>query len=380
MQVASMVAVGHIEGKKISIKEPLAGRYKALDMYAGCGGMSLGLRDAGFSVIHANEINKDAAATYAYNFPETPLMITDVRKIDTSSLKKDLGDPLVDVIAAGPPCQGFSIAGRRRPDDPRNMLFLDVLRFVREFSPKIVVIENVVGMLAMRNGKIVSRILEALKEQGYYPCLRILQASDYGVPQKRRRVFIIASSKPIPEQELFPPPSGGNVTVGDAISDLAFLGVNARAEDYVCGPQSPYQMLMRSRGSMLHNHESPNHSDRIQKRFESVPIGKNGRKTTRRSYTSKRTYCKLHPTMISWTLTTLPEDFIHYSNNRIPTVREMARLQSFPDHFRFLGPRTTGGKYRLQTCPQYTQVGNAVPPRMAAAVFKNLARVVCKYY
>jgi len=135
---------------------------------------------------------------------------------------------------------------------------------------------------------------------------------------------------------------------------------------------------MRKNAVALHNHESPNHSEKIQRRFALVPRGKNGKDVLRRFGISKHTYFKLDPSRASRTVTTLPEDFIHYEQNRIPTVREMARLQSFPDDFVFCSKRTTGGRRRKDECPQYTQVGNAVPPLMAEAVFSNIALILTK--
>lgn len=355
-------------------------RRVAIDLLCGSGGMSLGLRNAGFDVVFANEINESAAATYRHNFPGTRLAQCDVRELDPRRLKEEIGVP-VDLVCSGPPCQGFSTAGKRDPDDPRNKLYINVLRFVKVFHPKVVVIENVTGMLRSGNGKTIANIKRGLRWLGYHPHVRRLVASDFGVPQERVRVFIIASRKDIPEDDLYPSPLGMRITVEEAISDLAFLGVDECATEYRLPATTPYQQLMRKdAGPHLYNHESPRHSARIQERFRSIPVGRNGSSFLEQPGTSKHTYIKLDPSEPSRTITTLPEDFIHYSQNRIPTVREMARIQSFPDDFVFLGPRTTGGPRRKQECPQYSQVGNAIPPRMAQAVFKNLAVVLNKHY
>lgn len=356
----------------------------ALDLCAGCGGMSLGLESAGFRILFANEINKDAVKTYQHNFSEVPMIPRDIRKLRPWYLKKKFRVDSVDIIAAGLPCQGFSLAGKRKPDDPRNRLYKEMLRFVRSFKPKIVVIENVRGMLSLGKGiwkgKIVKEIKKELEKLGYFVHMRILVSSDYGVPQRRERVFIIATTKHIQEEELFPPKNSEQVTVAEALSDLAFLEVGEKASAYNSRPLSEYQHLMRKNTDGLYNHESSNHSKKIQKRFSLVPQGMNGRDVLMGRGISKHTYFRLDPDTVSRTITTLPEDFIHYKNNRIPTVREMARLQSFPDDFIFCGPRTTGGPRRKGGCPQYTQVGNAVPPLMAQAVFITLARVLQLYY
>ena len=342
--------------------------------------MSIGLERAGFRLIYANEVNKNAAATYSHNFPHVRLEMNDIRHVNVSRLKVRLKRPKVDIIAAGIPCQGFSTAGRKSARDPRNLLYKEVLRFVREFEPKFVVIENVVGMLSAAKGRFVKRIESGLRELGYSVHHRILSASSYGVPQTRKRLFIIATSAAIPEEELFPRPTGTRVLVSQALSDLAFLGVGESATKYRTLPRSRYQKLIRAKALELHNHVSPKHSRRVQKMFASIPQGCEARSVFGKDYSGKLSRRRLHPRKQSKTLTTLPEDYVHYSQNRVPTVREMARLQSFPDHFVFLGPRTTGGLQRKNQCPQYTQVGNAVPPLLAEAVFRNFRRVLAKYY
>jgi DNA (cytosine-5)-methyltransferase 1 len=351
-----------------------------MDLFSGAGGMSIGLEKAGFKIIFANEVNKNAAATYSLNFPHVHLQVGDVRQVDVLRLYHELNRPEVDVIAAGIPCQGFSTAGRKSAKDPRNLLYEEVLRFVRQFRPKLVVIENVVGMLFAAKGRFVMRIESGLKELGYSVHHRILSASNYGVPQTRKRMFIIATSLPVPEEELFPRPTRIRVSVSQALSDLAFLGVGESATDYRTPPRSRYQRHMRAIAGKLHNHVSPKHSGRVQELFASIPQGREARSVFGENYSGKHSRLRLHPRKRSRTLTTLPEDFVHYSQNRVPTVREMARLQSFPDCFVFLGPRTTGGQNRKYECPQYTQVGNAVPPLLAEAVFANILRVLTKYF
>ncbi len=245
--------------------------FLAMDLFAGCGGMSLGLENAGFHVIHANEINKDAAKTYKRNFPHVDLVIDDIRNIDAEQLKKKLGDQKLDLMAAGPPCQGFSTAGRRNPNDPRNSLYMEVIRFVQIFRPEIVVIENVIGMRLMNHGAIIEQIEKELLGLSYHPHRRELVASDYGVPQHRKRIFFIATLNEVPEDKLFPIAMNQKVSVARAISDLAFLGVNERSETYRWAAKSDYQKSMRRRASVLFNHQSPDHSKRIQNRFAKIP-------------------------------------------------------------------------------------------------------------
>jgi len=190
-------------------------------------------------------------------------------------------------------------------------------------------------------------------------------------------VFIIGTKNEIPKSKLFPKKRIRKIiSVEDAISDLSFLGINEKTTTYKIKPRSNYQKKMRAKNKILQNHESANHSDKIQNRFAQIPSGVDGRNVLSKTLTNKRDFYRLNPKTPSRTITTLPEDFIHYKLNRIPTVRELARLQSFPDDFVFLGSRTTGGKQRKFSCPQYTQVGNAVPPLMATAVLKQTARLI----
>ena len=289
-------------------------------------------------------------------------------------MKKKIGN--IDLIAAGTPCQGFSMAGPRNPNDPRNKLFLQLLKFVDTFKPKMFVMENVPGLLTMENGKTIERIKNSFYKIGYNIQYKILHASDFGVPQDRKRIFIVGTVANLPAEKLFPRPRKNKVTVEDALSDLADLGVNDSLSAYKNKPKSKYQSKMRIKSKVIHNHESCNHNIRIQERFAKIPAGKNGAKILKDSGTKKRDYYRMHPKMTSRTITTIPEDFIHYKQNRIPTVREMARLQSFPDDFEFLGPKMTGGKRRKTSCPQYTQVANAVPPLLSETVFKKLSKII----
>ncbi len=355
-------------------------RPTTVDLFAGCGGFSLGLKKAGFKVIAANELNLSASKTYEFNFPETKMFTSDIKDLNFIQIKELIGDKPLDLLTAGPPCQGFSMAGKRNHDDPRNQLFLHIVRAINELKPRVFVMENVKGLMSIDGGRAFSNIINEFKATDYHVNFKVLNASDFGVPQTRERVFIVGSKNPIPPEELFPKRKRIQVTIREAISDLAFLGINDRGLKYRIPPRSSYQKMMRRKSKELFNHETPNHSRKIQERFSSVPIGKNGSDALKKVGTNKHTYYKLNPKKPSRTMTTLPEDFIHYSKNRIPTVREMARLQSFPDDFVFLGPRTTGGARRKVEVPQYTQVGNAVPPLLAEAIGKALKKVIIKYY
>lgn len=368
-----------IKANKSGLGDLCMSKPTVIDLFSGCGGMSLGLEKAGYDIVYANDINGDALETYRHNFPHVFVEEGDITKIDPYNVSKKIRRNRVDVIVAGAPCQGFSTSGKRNPKDPRSKLFLQIMKFLKAFRPKIFVMENVSGLLSMEKGNTIKTIIEHFSNNGYHVTYKILSAAEFGVPQIRNRVFIVGSSKPIPDDKIFPKPTKKIISVKEAISDLAFLGLGDCSDSYVSKPESVYQKKMRGSSKTLHNHESANHSSRVQERFSQVPSGMDGRNVLKISDTNKRDYYRLHPNKTSRTITTLPEDLIHYKNNRIPTVRELARLQSFPDNFVFCGPRTTGGRQRVVACPQYTQIGNAVPPLLSEKLFRQLLKVLSAY-
>ncbi len=352
---------------------------KAIDLFSGCGGMSLGLEKAGFDVVFANELTEDAMKTYQRNFPKVITQVGDISKIKPDDVKRKIKRKRIDLIVAGTPCQGFSNLGQRNLNDPRNKLFRQLLKFVHEFKPKIFVMENVPGLMSIDNGATFEKIIRSFSKIGYHVYHSTLMASDFGVPQNRARVFIIGSHKKISEEKIFPKKKRAKpITAKQAISDLEFLDINEVGKNYKGKPKSKYQKKMRIGSKIIYNHESPNHSRKIQKRFALIRQGMNGRKL-KKSGTNKRDFHKIHPRKPSRTISTLPEDFIHYQKKRMPTVRELARLQSFPDKFKFLGPRTAGGRQRKYTCCPYTQVGYAVPTLMAEAIFKRLSKTIREF-
>ena len=344
----------------------------AIDLFCGCGGMGLGLEMAGFDVLYANDINSDAANTYRKNLHAGIVECGDISNIDPYDVKGRVGRN-VDVIAAGPPCQGFSTLGRRDPDDKRNTMFRHLVRFVETFRPRMFLMENVCGLLSMDGGRAFSTILGTFGSAGYTVRHGNLTASDFGVPQNRKRVFIIGS-KGKSEPPGFPRPGMKRTTVGEAISDLDFLDAACKSEVYEKAPSTAYQRTMRAGNPELNNHEAPRHSEMVRNRMARIPVGRDYKHVANNGGYSKRNCYRMDPSLPSRTVSTIPEDFVHYGRNRIPTVRELARIQSFPDRFVFTGPRTTGGPHRERSCCQYTQVGNAVPPMMAHAIFRNMAR------
>lgn len=387
--------------------------YRVLDLFCGAGGMSEGFLQAGFEVPFASDYSKEAAETYIKRHEQLGYNLNffndDIGKLTKRSTLNDfLGGSSIDVIVGGPPCQGFSLTGKRDENDPRNRLFLDYLKIVKRVKPKYFVIENVEGMLSYKAKKIkgisgtiyenelVPDIIQKEAEKfGYFVEYKLLNAKDYGVPQNRPRVIflgtrIIKSRRnklPIPK---FPEKQNVVVSVEDAISDLRFLK-NGKASTKYNGRYkvTPYQQMLRNgvtpnaNGESipaveLHNHEASKHQDKTVKRFEMLRPGESVEQLLKRLtpeeldyFKTKKYRCaKLQKDLVSPTVLTLPDDIVHYEkdNPRILTVREFARLQSFDDSFVFYGKRTTGGDRRKIETPQYTQVGNAVPPLFARAI------------
>jgi DNA (cytosine-5)-methyltransferase 1 len=351
---------------------------RAVDLFAGAGGLSEGLIQAHFKVIIANEKQKDAAATYRKNHPHTNMIEGDIVEIGDTKIIPAIKDEIkengeIDLIAAGPPCQGFSLAGRRNINDKRNSLFKELVKIVHETKPRFFLMENVKGILSMDQGRVIRAIEKAFQEkEGYAVQHYVLDAAWFGVPQHRERVFILGRKdgvKPISPIDINNLPTDF-VTVGEAISDLDFLEAGQTSNEYLKAAESNYQKQMREGCGRydLHNHEAPNHSKQVIMRFAQFKEGQTMKEIPDGWQTKKRNVFRFEKNKPCWTLTTLPDDYIHYSQNRIPTVREFARLQSFPDHYIFNGKKCTGGLQRRVDVPQYSQVGNAVPPLLAKGV------------
>lgn len=354
-----------------------------VDLFCGAGGFSLGFRRAGLKIEGALDANDDALETYDANFEVTPVN-EDISEIEPDEFlrKADVVPDDIDVVVGGPPCKGFSTAGMRDPEDPRNKLINDYIDFVTTIDPEVVVTENVTGILSLSDGKYAQKLVDELGEVGYHigeP--HKVSASSYGVPQLRTRVLFMGSKKgpispPDPEYNSAETKdgesrSGGSkqlVTTKDALSDLETIDIDEEQTTYSKRPETEYQKIMREGSDELFNHKTSNHGSRVQKRFGEMEPGSSMDDLPEDLQTSKHSQQRLHPERPSPTVTTLPDDLVHYADPRIPTVRELARLQSFPDSFEFKGPRTTGGARRKTACPQYSQVGNAVPPLMAEEI------------
>lgn len=396
-----------------------------IDLFSGCGGLSLGLMKAGWNGLFAIEKTESAFKTLQHNLitgphyryrwpswlPKENMEVGELIKNYRPQLKALNGS--VDLIAGGPPCQGFSHAGKRDPNDPRNKLAEQYIEVVELVKPEYLLLENVRGFNAKflkENGQdsipysqVVKERLEAL---GYGVAFKIIKSSEWGIPQHRPRFILLAKLgvnsadfEPFLEIEKFREdflaskglPLSGKTSVRDAIFDLEVngkklvpnidSGVKGFLEiDFHEEPNpSSYIKLLRDKaaGNRPDGLRLAKHSQEVRSRFKVIldkcPRGVTLSKKLKQELSiKKQAITPLCPSSPSATVTTLPDDIIHYSEPRILTVRENARLQSFPDWFSFQGPYTTGGKLRKHSCPRYTQVGNAVPPLLAEAMGKLL--------
>lgn len=391
-----------------------------IDVFAGCGGLSYGLMAAGWKGLFAIEKDENAFASLSGNLmkrfawpkwlPKSPHGIDDILATHREALLALRGK--VDLLAGGPPCQGFSSAGRRVVNDPRNHLTTSYLNFVSLVKPKIALVENVKGIAVDfdkaggSSGKInyAKRIIQTLSED-YIVHSKVLDTSLFGVPQKRKRFFIIAVRKDIPVVDDGTPfelleilrhgflaKNGISAPVSSksAISDLEVRRNGVRPskdslnfeEIAYKRPLTSYQRLMNAGvGASVTDTRLARHSDRITSRFEKLIelCHEDGRLNVsispelRASFGLKKCAIRvLDPENPSPTITSMPDDLIHYSEPRTLTVRENARLQSFPDTFTFKGNYTTGGDRRRHEVPRFTQVANAVPPLVAEAIGRTL--------
>lgn len=438
----------------------------AIDLFCGAGGVSEGLIQAGFHILFSSDINKQVEVTYKNRHEQLGLVQgfnTHYERMDIRNLTGDFiiqsinnltddvipSNPQIDAVFGGPPCQGFSLAGKRKQNDPRNFLFKEYLRVISEISPNYVVMENVEGFITTKlldfsgldneqyKGMhyVVKILLNEFKKIGYKTLEpQLLDASDFGVPQRRNRAIFVAylpdCKAPTYPQSICSDNEKFNVS--DAISDL--ISDNRKRRKY-CSNTSAYQRqsiegrTKRLDGQQLPpqhnvlNYEFAKHDDYIVERFslfkkgedtatlkkrikgngisiaskkyllkllmtedstklsrsEYIKVFKDGKATNEMInilLTKKNNRKRIDASKCSPTMVTLPDDYISPYENRIFTVREMARLQSFDDSFEFLGKRTTGGQRRKEEVPQYSQVGNAVPPLLSKAIANEIIRAI----
>lgn len=333
--------------------------YKFIDLFAGCGGMSLGFEMAGYKNVIAIDFWQDALTTYKYNRKNANTLCADLATLEPSVIKEHYNINDVDVIIGGPPCQGFSIAGKRIIDDERNRLYKSFVNFVSYFKPKAFVMENVPNILSIGDGAVRQSILADFSALGYNITYKVLTASDYGVPQNRRRAFFIGLKN---GNEFSFPDSviKERVTSKDAISDLSEDSLPDGAP-YPTKPESEYQDRIRRGSNGVYNHEITVHTEQTRKIIAMVPDGGNYKDLPEELWSTRKVHIawtRLNSQRPSFTIDCGHNHHFHYKFNRVPTVRESARLQSFPDSFVFIGNKGS----------QLKQVGNAVPPFLAEQI------------
>jgi DNA (cytosine-5)-methyltransferase 1 len=343
---------------------------KAIDLFAGVGGLSLGFEMAGFDVLLAVEYDKSIADAYKLNHPKTKMLIADIRELP---LEKTFSEFVgkIDVVFGGPPCQGFSQKGQRKTiNDERNFLFKYFVSAVTYLRPQYFVMENVPNLLTTEQSYFKKEIETLFEKHGYYLSTGVLNAADYGVPQNRRRAVIIGKREEA--ASLLPKPLDRQVTIWEAISDLAYLnsGEGSETSEYRMPAESSYQKNLRKGSKTLYNHISTRHSALAIKRLQMIPPN-SGKEVLPEEHLTKSiysgTWTRMGKDEISVTITTrfdTPSSgkFTHPYLHRAITVREAARIQSFPDKFRFIGTKSS----------QMKQVGNAVPPLLAYAIAKAI--------
>jgi len=378
-----------------------------LDVFGTPGGLSLGFEMAGFKSLGVIDNDKYGLETYTRNFPNAQKIELDARSVGEKELQSIFSlQKNIDVVVGGPPCQGFSIVGRvkrasivrsrekkghevnpRFVDDPRNALYKEFVRIVNRVSPKFFVMENVLGLASYKNGRVVQEILEDFEKIGFKTDFSVLDSSDFGVPQRRKRIFFIGNSLGLrnlfPQHKVDVQRKGKSLkrpleTVRNAIGDLPRISAGDGAEvcKYDKKPMTPYQKWARRGSKSLHNHVARWHSDKDIYLFKHMM---QGQKWADLPEKLKDMYGYRNDIFLdkmkrltwdepAWTVVShLSKDgylYIHPKQHRTITVREAARLQSFPDRFIFEGPRTS----------QFHQVGRAVPPLLAKAVARVLKR------
>lgn len=372
----------------------------AFDLFSGAGGLTLGLRSAGVRVVVSSDYEKVCAATHARNFPEIPFIHDDVHKLNGDRLRKaaGIGEHELDILAGGPPCQGFSIIGTRQFEDPRNSLFKQFMRIASELQPKVILIENVPGLATLERGRVLDDIARAFDEVGYAAQCAELLAAQYGVPQMRWRMVFLGWRKDLKKSGGFPLPTHGHLGIGDlvpnrtvterqqdgflrtvdAIGDLPPVDAGQTVTKYTEKPARLYQRAMRdSAPRQLANHYAPKLSVQNLERIEHLLPGQDWRslphdllpesmkRALRKDHTRRfrrMTWDGVPRSIITRFRDPKSGEYIHPTQTRTISIREAARIQSFPDWFVFEGANTE----------QYVQVGNAVPPLLGKAIGLSL--------
>lgn len=353
--------------------------YKVIDLFCGCGGFSKGFEEAGYEVCFGIDMWKDATVTYKHNFPNATVLNEDITNVNGDIIlkKANLKQGEVDVIIGGPPCQGFSVSGKRMIDDERNILYKSYVQIVSELKPKVFVMENVPGLVRLFKGQVAEQVIEDFTNIGYNVQMKILSADNYGVPQQRKRVFFVGLRDDLAKEGMeyvYPSPYTGEGTdtpawtCKDAIGDLDFVPDDrVVGEDipYELEAQNEYQKSMRTGSRSVLNHSITIHNARTKEIIGMVPDGGNYKDLPEELWSTRKVHIawtRMDSKKPCFTIDTGHNHHFHYKENRVPTVRESARIQSFPDNFEFIGIKTS----------QLRQVGNAVPPLLAKAIGESI--------
>ena len=349
-------------------------KYTALDLFAGCGGLSKGLIDAGFCVLAGVDNDEAALKTFERNHDGAIALNVDLsQECAFNKIDNAVGNRAIDVIVAGPPCQGFSVTGPRNFNDDRNKLYMAVFKAVRRYQPKAFIIENVPGMATLYKGAIKIEVINRFGSLGYNIESDILCAADFGVPQMRKRLIFFGVRMDI-GKPVFPSAvcsTDNYVTCREAISDLPSRNDEIGKEEdvYTSPPSTEFQRKMRKNSKVLYNHVATAHKQFVIDVIRQVPEGCNYKslpKGVGDSRKFKEAWTRYHGDKPSKTIDTGHRNHFHYEYDRVPTIRENARLQSFPDDFVFVGTKTQ----------QNRQVGNAVPPLLGFYLGERLRNII----
>lgn len=363
---------GNTEREEVYMK-----KYRVIDLFAGVGGLSYGFaNNNAFEIVMANEYDKDIATAYRMNHPTVNVIQGDIRNITEEQLKAVKGKAGIDIIVGGPPCQSYSTLGKRQMDD-RAHLFEEYCRVISIVRPKIFIFENVSGLLSMQGGKLIDIIKDEFRKLGYDVKSKLLNAVDYGVPQHRERVILVGMR----EKNTFEYPEATHgegllpyLTVSDAFSDMPALKSGEECSVYATEPQNDFQRFLRQNSIRLEDNAAPNNGEHLIKIMEALPDG--GSKDDlpdelRPKSGYGNTYAKMWwkrpaPTVTRNFATPSSSRCVHPRDSRAMTTREGARLQSFPDDYKFYGSRTL----------KNLEIGNAVPPLLSIALAKMVEKAI----
>lgn len=351
-------------------------KLKVIDLFSGCGGFSFGFESAGYHVVLGVDNDKTALETFKANHKNSKVLLADLHQDKAiDDIVNAIKGHKIDVIIAGPPCQGFSLTGARQKNDDRNKLFYSVFNLAQRIKPKAIIIENVPGLATLYNGHAKDGIIKEFGKLNFTNNFKVLYAPDYEVPQIRKRIFFVGLSSKLgtfefPKEVLTPEKYN---TTSIAISDLParVIDFGEEIDKYDKPTKTEYQKKMRNGNKTLFNHVASKHTDHVISVISQVPDGGNHKdlpKGVGDSRTFNEAWTRYHSKKPSKTIDTGHRNHFHYKYNRVPTVRENARLQSFPDNFVFSGNRTQQNK----------QVGNAVPPLLGFHIAKKLATYLIK--